>query len=280
MGRESVTRIMNQGTWGAWSLVSLYLSIVSGIIVALQYDPVAPFHSTTSLDALVPFGAFFRSLHFYSSQSFFLLLVVHFLVVLDKTDTYPPAYAIRLITTLPVALFLLFTGYILRGDSTGTSAGRIAEEIFKTIPLVGSTLNNFLFSITDHGMQRVYVHHIITFDVLWLVLAWDHLRRYRVRSSDHLWLIFLSLGFCCLIPAPLEPDKLGVSYIAGPWFFLGLQELLRYLHPLLAGLVFPFSFLIALCCLPNNNPYIRAAGNFTIAWLIFYGFLTCLALAR
>lgn len=280
MGSSKIKRILNHGTWGAWSLISLYLSVISGIIVALQYDLATPFHSATSLDALVPFGAFFRSLHFYSSQSFFLFLVVHFLVALDKADTYPAAYAIRLIATLPIALFLLFTGYILRGDSTGASAGMIAEEIFKTIPLVGSTLNNFLFSITEHGMQRVYVHHIISFDVFWLVLAWDHLRRYRVRSIDHLWLIFVSLGFCCLIPAPLEPEKLGVSYISGPWFFLGLQELLRYLHPLLAGLLYPLSLLFAICCLPNSNSYFSAAGKFTITWLILYGFLTFLALAR
>lgn len=276
----SLYKTLKELQWGAWSLVSLYISILSGIVVALQYDYATPYYSATALDLLVPFGSYFRSLHFYSSQFFFLFSCAHLLAIFEKTESYTRANWIRLVMTLPLALVLLFSGYILRGDNTGFSAGMIAEAILHTIPVLGSTLDNTLFSITDHGMQRVYVHHVITFDVLWLMLAWDHLRRYRVKATAHLPLVCLTLGFCLFIAAPLEPEKLGTTYISGPWFFLGLQELLRYLHPLIAGVIFPASFLAALFYAQNKNRYFRYTLWYIVVWLSSYSVLTYLALIR
>lgn len=266
--------------WGAWSLVSLYISIGSGIIVALQYDPANPYHSAASMDLLVPFGQYFRSLHFYSSQAFFLFACVHLAAVYPKTNSYSATEWAKLIFGMVAGLLLLFTGYILRGDSTGSSAGMIAESIITTIPLVGSTLNTLFFSVSEHGMQRVYVHHLITLDLLWLMLAWDHLRRYRVRASDHLPLICLTFIFCLAVAAPIEPDRLGVTYIAGPWFFLGLQELLRYLPPLIAGVIVPALLVVALLYARYGAPYQRTMLGCGLAWFAFYGILTAVAWLR
>ena len=213
--------------WGSWSLISLYISLLSGIVIGIQYDPAEPYHSITSIDLLVPFGAFFRSLHFYSSQFFFLFTIAHFLAAHDETASYSQYRWLMLMSTFPVIIFLLFTGYVLRDDNTGFAAGMIAESILLNIPLIGSFLNTLLFSITEHGMQRVYLHHVISLDVLLLILAWDHLRRYRIKIRDNTALCFVTVLFCIFVAAPLEPEKLGTTYISGPWFFLGLQELLR-----------------------------------------------------
>ena len=264
--------------WGAWSLVCLYISLVSGILVALQYDPVSAYYSTAAMDLLVPFGQYFRSLHFYSSQFFFLLAIIHLIAVFHSTDSYTTAQWSRLIATLPVVLLLLFTGYILRADSTGASAGAIAEAILMDIPLFGPAINSALFSITDHGMQRVYVTHIITFDLLWLALAWEHLRRYRIRITDYLPAAGLVLLFSVFIAAPIDPEKLGVSYISGPWFFLGLQELLRYLPPLIAGFIFPASFIFALFLARKHLRFFKSTIIFLLIWLLLYLVLSFLAL--
>ena len=84
-------------------------------------------------------------------------------------------------------------------------------------------------------MRKVYLHHVIALDLLLLIFAWNHLRMYRIKIRDHLPIIALMLIFSVFVAAPFEPDRLGISYISGPWFFLGLQELLRYLSPLVAG---------------------------------------------
>lgn len=266
--------------WGSWSLVCLYLSLISGIIVGLQYDVSEPYYSVSSIDLLIPFGEFFRSLHFYSSQAFFLLGCVHLVAVYEEAGKYSTRDWVILIFSLVVALLLLFTGYVLRADNTGFSAGMIAEAILNTIPVVGSTFNTLLFDISERGMHRVYVHHMISLDILWLVLAWDHLRRYRVRVADHTVPICLTLIFCLFIAAPLEPEKLGITYIAGPWFFLGLQELLRYFHPLFAGVIFPLVFVVALLYARKQNRWYRSLLWFLYGWLVVYFGLSLVAWVR
>jgi ubiquinol-cytochrome c reductase cytochrome b subunit len=274
--KEKITAIK----WGEWSLIALFISVLSGVLVAFQYNPATPLYSASSLDVLVPFGASFRSLHFYSSQLFFLLVLVHLWAILDRADAYGRWQWIRLIATLPAALLILFTGYILRADSTGSSAGLIAENIISAIPGVGGILNDLLFSITDDGMKRVYINHVIGFGLVWGVLAWEHLRKYRTSFRQHLLLTALIL-LCCLLPtAPFEPERLGVFHINGPWFFLGLQELLRFLPPLLAGVIFPATLLLALIFLQKSNRYYPQFRAFILGWLGLYALLTVIALCR
>jgi hypothetical protein len=275
---DNIKNLYLQTRWGDWSLICLYVSLVSGIIVGIHYDPAAPFYSTSAIDILVPYGEYFRSLHFYSSQFFFLFAVFHYCAVFPETESYDTKSHIFLILTLPVALVLLFTGYVLRSDSTGFSAGMIAEHILETIPLIGPTLNNMLFSISDNGLNRVYLHHIFSFDALFLLFAWDHLRRYKVNISNHLLLLGTVLFFSLLVTAPIDPEELGIFYITGPWFFLGLQELLRYLPPFIAGVLFPAVFIIALIILRKRYRWYKSILVGVVLWLGGYALLTVLAL--
>lgn len=277
---EQNQTIFQRIKWGEYSLLALYISVLSGVIVALQYDPATPLYSVSTIDMLVPFGAYFRSLHFYSSQFFFLFCIFHVIGIFPKSQNYSRKQWILLAATLPVTLLILFTGYILRGDSTGFSAGMIAESILLDVPYIGRTLNGLFFSITENGMKRIYVNHIISFGLLWGWLAWAHVKRYKVSLSHH---VFLSTGifiFSLFITAPFEPDHLGVTHISGPWFFVGLQELLRYLPPMIAGIFFPLALLIALAFLQKRNHGFRYILIFISSWLLLYSLLTGIGLNR
>ena len=184
--------------WGTKSLVALYLSVLSGLVLSLQYDLSAPFYSIGTLEVVIPFGAFWRSLHFFASQFFFVLFLIHIIAALtdryfyklDKLDL--PSKVIleipdndgdrwlKLVLSLPVATLLLFTGYILRADATGESAGIIAENIIASIPVIGNWLNSVLFNISNNGMKVVYANHLIGLGVFWGYLVWEHLRKYRI----------------------------------------------------------------------------------------------------
>ncbi|AGF79122.1 hypothetical protein UWK_02586 [Desulfocapsa sulfexigens DSM 10523] len=266
--------------WGEFSLLSLYISVLSGIIVGLQYDPATPLYSVTTLDMLVPFGGYFRSLHFYSSQLFFLFSICHLIGIFSQAQSYSDKQWVMLTATLPVALLILFTGYVLRGDATGFSAGMIAEAILLDIPFIGSTINNLLFSISDSGMKRIYLNHIIGFGLLWGWLAWSHVKKYRVPFNRHIILSISIFIFSVFVTAPFEPDHLGVTHINGPWFFLGLQELLRYLPPLLAGVIFPASLLFAIAYLQKKNSKFTLLLLFVLSWLFFYAILSVIGLNR
>ena len=181
--------------------------------------------------------------------------------------------------SIPIVLLVLFSGYVLRGDSTGFSAGMIAESILLDIPLIGGSINGLLFSISDNGMTRVYVNHIIGFGLLWGWMVWGHVKKYRISFDRNLLLSTGILLFSVFVAAPFDPDQLGVTHIAGPWFFLGLQELLRYISPLIAGILFPLSIVIALLLLKKKDSH-HAVISFITSWLLFYVVLTAIALNR
>lgn len=66
-----------------------------------------------------------------------------------------------------------------------------------------------------------------------------------------------------------------------PWYFLALQELLHYFHPLVSGILFPAAIIITLIALPyiDRNPSTRASDRkvaiilFTIFLIIFVAFM-------
>ncbi len=266
--------------WGAWALIALYFSVLSGLVVALQYDYATPLYSTAAIDVLLPYGAFFRSLHFYTSQFFFLFTCFHFVVVIADNTVLHLSEWFKLVTTIPLILLLLFTGYILRGDTTGVSASAIAESIISSIPLVGALLDSIFLSLESSGLRRVYLFHVLGLDLALLVLLWQHLRVYRVRLSEFVPLCLLMLVFSVWITAPMDPEAPGITYISGPWFFLGLQELLRYFYPFFAGIVVPLGFLALLYALHPSVKIRRACASCLLGFLAVYCLLSLVAYYR
>jgi len=278
----NIRTLIIETKWGGLSLVSLYLSVLSGMVVALQYDPATPFFSASSLDLLTPFGQFFRACHFYSSQLFFLFSLCHLAaVILAKADQQLRfGKWLLLIGSVLAALLLLFTGYVLRADATGEAAGVIAENITLSIPYLGASLNSLLFSIEAEGMKRVYANHLIGLGLVWGVCCWDHLRRYRVGFGQHSLLLFATVAVSLFLTAPMEPARLGLFHIQGPWFLLGLQELLRYIQPFWAGVIFPSTVVVALICVGTETPWRRRALLFIAGWLFVYLILSIVAALR
>ncbi len=283
-----------EGKWGAKSQVALYISVLSGIVLALQYDSAEPLYSTGTLEMVIPFGSFWRSLHFYSSQLFFLLLVVHIAAVVVDRRLFQPAGGgdsaqkgrkpgedwLKLVLSFPVAVLLLFTGYILRGDATGSFAGLIAENIVVTIPVFGGWLNSALFNISAAAMKVVYANHLVGLGVLWGYLVWQHLRKYRVTWLSHGLLTAGVLVVSLVLAAPIEPFSRAEFYVSGPWFFVGLQEMLRIFHPLLAGVIFPVFGMILLYMIVKGGPKFRPALLGGALWASIYAVFTLIGFLR
>jgi len=267
--------------WGGHTLVSLYISVLSGIVIALQYNAAEPFYSTATIELVVPFGSFWRALHYYSSQAFFLLLICHLVAILWENDySFKRSAWVRLTASLPVGLLLLFTGYVLRGDATGEAAGAIAEHITLAIPLIGAPLNTILFDISAVGVNKVYTNHLIGLMVLGGFCIWPHLRRFTARWRNHIPLTLIILAMSVALTTPMEPDRIGLLHIAGPWFFLGLQELLRYIPAFWAGVVVPATIIVALLLLPTETGSRRRCLLFMVLWMLVYAVLTYISYAR
>ncbi len=279
--RRSPRHLFLTHPWGGSALISLYLSVLSGIVVALQYNPADPFYATSALELVVPYGSFWRGLHYYSSQAFFLLLICHFTaVVWDNTHYYSRMSWLRLSLSLPLAMLLLFTGYILRDDATGEAAGLIGENILRSIPLIGVWLNDLLLAVTTHGVLRVYANHIAGLMVIGGICVWPHLRRYPARWRNHLVVVSCVALLAVLTTAPLEPHHFGMLHIGGPWFFLGLQEILRYMPTFWAGVAYPALFVCLLLFLPHRGTARKWCLLLTGTWLGLYAVLSFVSWTR
>ena len=85
-----------------------------------------------------------------------------------------------------------------------------------------------------------------------------------------------------LIPAPLEEPanpQLTPNPSKAPWYFLGLQEMLVYFDPWLAGVVIPTFIIIGLIAIPYIDPNPKGNGYYTFAerkpeiFIFLFGFL-------
>ncbi len=81
------------------------------------------------------------------------------------------------------------------------------------------------------------------------------------------------LIFSTFINAPLRElanPNLTPNPSKAPWYFLGLQELLRYFHPQIAGITIPTFILVGLAAVPyiDRNPSVKP-GDRKIAITMF-----------
>jgi menaquinol-cytochrome c reductase cytochrome b/c subunit len=70
---------------------------------------------------------------------------------------------------------------------------------------------------------------------------------------------FFLIVFSAFVNAPLRElanPNLTPNPSKAPWYFLGLQELLRYFHPMIAGVIIPTLILVGLMAVPfvDRNP--------------------------
>lgn len=270
---------------GELCLGTLFVSILSGFLVAYQYDVSSPFYSTVYIDSLLPYGAFFRSLHFWSSQAFFIAILWHVLKnvpgprYMEKAGLDLDVKWIVLSSTLFFAIYALFSGYILRYDQTGRDAAQIAEHLFWSIPYMGELVDRLLLALKDEGVNRVYAVHILFACILWLLGTWYHLGRTILRL-DCLFLVLITCtGLSAMVSAPLDPKDITLTLVKGPWFFLGVQELLRHLPPFWAGIAYPTIPLVGVALLGVTKT--RNAAILTLCgWGVTYALLTIMGVIR
>jgi menaquinol-cytochrome c reductase cytochrome b/c subunit len=103
------------------------------------------------------------------------------------------------------------------------------------------------------------------------VNVWPHL-----LIEEFVAMLILTAGllvFSTFVMAPLRQlanPNLTPNPSKAPWYFLGLQELLRYFHPMIAGITIPTFILVGLAAVPyvDRNPSVKP-GDRKIAISMF-----------
>jgi quinol-cytochrome oxidoreductase complex cytochrome b subunit/mono/diheme cytochrome c family protein len=283
-------------TLGAGGL-AIFLSLVlfvTGLLEMYFYIP-SPEQAAISVEtitALVPFGNLVRNLHFWSAQALVIVMVVHLLRVV-LTGAYAPPRRFNYLIGLGLLVLILlldFTGYVLRWDEGIRWALVVGTNLLKTIPLIGEGVYEFLIGGSEPGgttLIRFYAWHIFGLTSAVAILIGWHVFRVRrdggiavppptLRADNGritrfellrrevlamviagVVLLLVALVFPAPIAQPLSSTSTDMSDSRAPWFFLWVQELLKYGDPFLLGVLTPLLVVIMLGLLPYVLP--RAA---------------------
>ena len=190
------------------------------------------------------------------------------------------------------------------------------------ILIFSSLLIFFLFGVSDHNFQKIVGKPdnvpivgllFLTVFFLWFSLKQARQNDLRIAQGlkpheaddakekvlvwpDLVYIEFICLIFCAAVliawsiflKAPIEePANPTVSPnpSKAPWYFLGLQEMLVYFDPWIAGVLFPTVIVVGMMCIPylddnkNGNGYFSfyerktAISIFLFFWLVLWVFL-------
>ena len=161
-----------------------------------------------------------------------------------------------------------FTGFVLRGSAEGAHAASVMLGLVRSLPGLGELLGRCLYR-PDPAAQALglpYLHHLATVAAGLLYLGAEHYGRLRRSASTLAWAALLAglLALVFAVPTGQAPDSAPLA-VHGPWFFVGVQQLLGWLPGLLVGVVLPLSPLLLLWVQPWLGPRGRRASRWALA---------------
>lgn len=260
-------------------LSCMVVCLVTGLILCFYYRPMGDvFRNVEEITSLVPFGRFFRQLHYISGQLTGVLMLFHTVdhFLRKRYLHYPPVEWVRLFTGLLLCFFTLFTGFVLKGDQEGLFAGRIFMNILRAAPFFGHRLSALFISPGDDFFFLPYLYHCLLLPAALLYLLRAHIRNWLPDERYLAGSAVVMVGYALLVePRMGIPLDAPVESIEGPWFFLGIQTGLRYLPEVWAGLLIPSAFLALTGLLPAaGKVWSKPIRWLLMVFLCFYGLLT------
>ncbi len=214
-------------TFGNLAYTSFLLAVVSGIPLAILYQVHRAFDSLQILQLINPGGVFFRSLHYWTGQFFILFTLIHVVEhLLEKNERgLKSGLWLRLVFVLLLALFVMLSGFILKADGEGVMARQILNGLLGTVPIAGEYLGRLMLGPVNN-LQVVYLHHLITTTFfIWIIII-EHVRRVWPELLSFVYLFGAGTILVFLFPPGLQMSNAPI--IRGPWYFIGIQELLHW----------------------------------------------------
>lgn len=187
--RESVAVLLGKPVphiswWSCFGGIAFFLFLVqvaTGILLMFFYIPSAPEAHITILflGGEVPFGWFFRTIHYWSGMGMMIAVSVHVMRVFIKGAYQRPRH---LNWVIGCALFFLTVGFTLTGDLLPWTESAYWSAVWWTdlverFPVIGHQLMLFLRGgekITGLTITRFYVFHVFLLPALSVLLMIIH----------------------------------------------------------------------------------------------------------
>jgi quinol-cytochrome oxidoreductase complex cytochrome b subunit len=275
---------------GGMAALMVMQQMVTGLLLGLFYTPLPTqaYESVQHIQNTIFLGRLVRNMHHWTGHALVIVLFLHLLRVFLDGAFYPPRHRNWLVGLALAVLILManFSGYLLPWDQLSYWAVTIATSMVSYIPLIGISLQDKMQGGAEVGaatLQLFYVVHTSLVPVsLFLLMAYHF---WFVRKAGGIFLpgkelstelkkqktvrvvpellvremAFATVVTCVLllfsmvVDAPLGDlanPELTPESVKAPWYFLGAQELLLHVHPLVAVCVLPLSIGLFLIFLP------------------------------
>ena len=177
--------------FGALATVSLFIMIVSGVFLSMNYDPNTSqaFDSVQRIMRDVNYGWLIRYIHLTGVSMFFIVVYIHMFRGLYYGSYKAPR---ELLWILGVVILLLmmataFMGYVLPWSQTSYWGATVITNLFTAIPLVGKSITTWLlggFALGNPTLNRFYsLHYLLPFVIVAVVGL--HIAALHVTGSNN-----------------------------------------------------------------------------------------------
>ncbi len=264
--------------------------LVTGLLLGFFYKPlpVQAYESVQHIQNTIFLGRLVRNMHHWTGHVLVVVVFLHMLRVFLNGAYYPPRAANWLLGLGLAVLVLManFSGYLLPWDQLSYWAVTIATAMLSYIPFIGLSLQEIVRGGGEVGaatLQLFYaLHTTLVPVVLFLLMAYhfwfvrkaggvlvpgnDEIAKVKKKKTVSVMpeLLVRELSFAALITCVLLLFSMGVDApledmanpaltppnVKAPWYFLGAQELLLHVHPLIAVCLLPLSIGLFLLFLP------------------------------
>ena len=276
---------------GGMATFLLFILFVTGLMLKFAYVPsvAGAYDSIKTLQEKTLLGSFLRNIHYWSAMLLVVVTFLHLVRTFYSMSIYKERaknwqYGL-------ILLFLVvasnFTGYLLLWDQLSYWAVTIISNMLDYFPVFGDSISALLTggeTISENTLLRFYHFHTGILPILivfftsvhiWLVrkaggvaLPTDRIINKKVSTSPNLVfkeivvalsLLLLLMFFSVFVDAPLldkAKPMLSPNPTKAPWYFMGFQELLMHIHPVIATFVLPIlvgTFLFGLPYIAPND---------------------------
>lgn len=280
MGIDNTTYLMPRpfrmliDTFGGIALSSLLICVISGVVLAVPYDVNDAYASISSFVLTNPGAVIARNMHYWSAQFF---LVFSFLHVWDHLrigteKALNIGIWFRLLISIFVILYAMLSGFILKADADSLQALMIFRSLFDAIPIIGIYISRVLLGSGD-GFVLLYVNHIALATIFIFLVLFEHSRMIWGKGITFVVTVLFLLVFSLLFQAPLHDMQSQV--LKGPWYFLGLQEMLHWMGQPAWIWVIAALVMLPILLMPYMHKRTgRILKYFLVALVVFYAVLT------
>ncbi len=175
--------------FGGISLFLFTLQVVTGILLALYYQPGAStsYESLKFIISRVHFGWLIRDVHSWSANLFVFFAFVHMFTVFFARAYRKPRELTWYSGMLLLVLVLTFgfTGYLLPWNELSYFATKVGSDIMGALPIVGDFLLKFMRAgeeVSGATLARFYSIHVSILPMVFLLVLAIHLTLIQIQG--------------------------------------------------------------------------------------------------